>query len=72
MSQHDPLVALSHMVDHAREAVALTQGRSRTDLDSDRLLQLALSRLIEITGEAANTCPARSRIGTPTFRAARF
>jgi hypothetical protein len=32
MSQHDPLVALRHMLDHAREAVALAQGRSRAGL----------------------------------------
>jgi hypothetical protein len=31
MSQHDPLVALRHMLDHAREAVDLAQGRSRDD-----------------------------------------
>ncbi len=47
MSQHDPLVALRHMLDHAREAVALVRGRSRADLDADRLLQLALTRLVE-------------------------
>ena len=52
MSQHDPLVALRHMLDHSREAVELAQGRSRKDLDSDRLLQLALTRLVEIVGEA--------------------
>jgi uncharacterized protein with HEPN domain len=45
------------MLDHAREAVALSQGRSRTELDDDRLLQLALSRLVEIIGEAANRVP---------------
>ena len=58
MSQHDPLVALRHMLDHAREAVTLAQGRSRVDLDSDRLLQLALTRLVEIVGEAAGRVPA--------------
>jgi uncharacterized protein with HEPN domain len=58
MSQRDPLVALSHMLDHAREAVKLSQGKSRTDLDNDRLLQLGLSRLVEIIGEAANRVPA--------------
>jgi uncharacterized protein with HEPN domain len=42
------------MLDHAQEAVALTQGRSRADLDSDRLLELALVRLLEIVGEAAS------------------
>jgi uncharacterized protein with HEPN domain len=54
MSQHDPLVALRHMLDHAREAVELARSRSRTDLDTDRLLQLALTRLVEIVGEAAS------------------
>jgi len=63
MSQHDPLVALRHMLDHAREAVELAQGRSRKDLDSDRLLQLALTRLVEIVGEAASRVPA-GRIAT--------
>ena len=58
MSQHDPLVALRHMLDHAREAVELVQGRSRADLDADRLLQLALTRLVEIVGEAASRVPA--------------
>jgi uncharacterized protein with HEPN domain len=58
MSQHDPLLALRHMLDHAREAVALAQGSSRVDLDSDRLLQLALTRLVEIVGEAAARVPA--------------
>jgi len=57
MSQHDPLVALRHMLDHAREAVGLSRGRSRTDLDTDRLLQLALTRLVEIVGEAASRVP---------------
>jgi uncharacterized protein with HEPN domain len=57
MSQHDPLVALRHMLDHAREAAEVARGRSRTDLDTDRLLQLALTRLVEIVGEAASRVP---------------
>lgn len=46
-------VRLRHMLDHAREAVDLMQGRSRADLDADRLLGLGLVRLLEIIGEAA-------------------
>ncbi len=45
------------MLDYAREALALTQGRQRADLDNDRLLDLALTRLLEIIGEAANRVP---------------
>ena len=51
-SQRDR-VRLGHMLDHAREAITLTQGKARSDLDSDRLLSLALVRLPEIVGEAA-------------------
>ena len=48
MPQRDPTVPLRHMLDHAREAAALVQGKSRMDLDSDRVLNLALVRLLEI------------------------
>lgn len=50
MSQHDPLVALRHMLDHASEAIGLARGKTRQDLDSDRVFQLALTRLVEIVG----------------------
>ena len=61
MSAHDDEVSLRHMLDHAREAVTLLQGRSRTDLDADRLLTLALVQLSQIIGEAARRVSARRR-----------
>lgn len=61
MSRHDSSVGLRHMRDHAREAVELMRGRSRSDLDSDRLVALALVRLLEIIGEAAGRVPADER-----------
>jgi uncharacterized protein with HEPN domain len=45
------------MLDHAREAVEMARGRKRADLDADRQFNLALVRLIEIIGEAANRVP---------------
>jgi len=54
MSRHDDHVSLRQMLDHAREAVDMAKPRSRDDLDRDRLLNLALTRLIEIIGESAN------------------
>jgi len=57
MSKRDPEIALKQILSHAREAVKICQGRNRSDLDSDRLLNLALTRLIEIIGEAANRVP---------------
>lgn len=53
MTRHDLLVRVRHMLDHAREAVAMIVGLSRTDLDNNRQLNLALVRLLEIVGEAA-------------------
>ena len=57
MSIRDPDLALRQILSHAREAVEIIQDRTRTDLDTDRLLDLALSRLLEIIGEAANRVP---------------
>ena len=57
MSRRDIGVRLRHMLDHARETVAMVQGKNRADLDTDRLLNLSLVRLIEIVGEAANRVP---------------
>lgn len=45
------------MLSNAREAVEICRGKSREHLDTDRLLNLALTRLIEIIGEAANRVP---------------
>jgi uncharacterized protein with HEPN domain len=65
MSRRDPLISLRQMLDHAQEAVALVKGRSRSDLDSDRLLALALVRLLEIIGEAAGRVPAEEQLRRP-------
>jgi uncharacterized protein with HEPN domain len=51
MSPRDE-VSLRQMLDHSLEALQLAAGRSRSDLDSDRLFNLAMTRLLEIIGEA--------------------
>ena len=58
MSQHDDRVRLRHMRDYAAEAIQLSQGRARSDLDSDRLYSLAMIRLVELIGEAASRISA--------------
>jgi uncharacterized protein len=58
MSRHDGDIRLRHMMDHAREAVAMASGRTRSELDTDRQLNLSLVRLLEIVGEAAGRVPA--------------
>ena len=45
--------ALRHMLAHAKEALFHARGKTREDVDADRLLNLALVRLLEIVGEAA-------------------
>ena len=57
MSKHDPDIALKQILAHAREAVQITEGKTCADLDDDRLLNLALTRLIEVIGEAAYRVP---------------
>jgi uncharacterized protein with HEPN domain len=49
----DDTTRLRHMLDAAREADQFAQGHTRADLDSDRMLVLALVKEIEIIGEAA-------------------
>jgi uncharacterized protein with HEPN domain len=57
MSKPDPIVSLRQILAYAREAVEISHGKTRQDLDRDRLLNLALTRLLEILGEAANRVP---------------
>jgi uncharacterized protein with HEPN domain len=61
MSGHDGAVSLRQMLDHAREALEMARGRTREDLDTDRMLNLALVRLLEILGEAANRISIEQR-----------
>jgi len=54
MSKIDDLTRLRHIREAASEALSFVKNRTREDLDNDRMLSLALVRLIEIIGEAAN------------------
>lgn len=65
MSKHDVDIILNQMLSHAVEIVEITRDKQRSDLDSDRLLNLALTRLLEIIGEAANRIPDDFRHSHP-------
>lgn len=54
MTQHDDLTRIRHMLDHSREAVEMLEGKAPEDLSRNRMLQLALVRLVEVVGEAAS------------------
>ena len=53
MTRHRDDVRLRHVLDYARDAVAIAEGRSASDLDSDRTLRYALLHVVCIIGEAA-------------------
>jgi uncharacterized protein with HEPN domain len=61
MSRHDVRISLAPMRDHAKEALAIARGKTRGDLDSNRMLNLSLVKLLEIVGEAANRVSTEER-----------
>src|SRR5687768_14229404 len=67
MTQHDPMIRVKHMCDHAREAIELLGDMTVEELRNDRVLQLALVQLIEIVGEAAARIPDATRRSHPSI-----
>lgn len=67
MTRHEPRVRLRHMLDHAREAVALSERESLDSLREHRVLQLAMRKLVEIVGEAAAAVPPEARATMPSI-----
>lgn len=65
MTQHDDVARLRHMLDHAREAVEMLRDRTRQDLDRNRMLSLALVRLLEIIGEAGGRVSKSTQVKFP-------
>ena len=66
MSQRDDAVPVRHMLEHAREAVALVADRTREELRTHRMLQLALTRLVEVVGEAATRVSPETQARFPS------
>lgn len=62
MSKIDDSTRLQHMLEPAMEACEMVRGESRTSLDGDRKLALALVRLIEIVGEAATNVSTETQL----------
>lgn len=57
MPKHDPKVRLLHMREYAQKAIAMADGQTRNDMESDEKLRLALTHLVELVGEAASRVP---------------
>ncbi|MDA3639463.1 DUF86 domain-containing protein [Mycobacterium xenopi] len=71
----DDQIRLRHLTEAASKAMAYCAGRRREDLDNDELLRLAVTKLVEIVGEAAkNVSPElqAAEPGVPWAAAARM
>ena len=60
MDQAD-FIRLRHMRDAAEEALGFAQGKSRADLDRERMFVLAVLKDLEIIGEAAGKVSMATR-----------
>lgn len=72
MSRRDDRVSIRQMLDHARDAIQFAGGKSSSEIEGDRLLSLAIVRLLEVMGEAANrvTPATRNRFPDVPWRTA--
>lgn len=50
----EDIIRLRHMLETAKDAISITQNRTRSSLDTDKMLRLSLERSMEIIGEAAS------------------
>ena len=65
MTLRDDCGRMQDMLEYSREAVEMCLGRTRGDLDRDRMLNLALVRLLTVIGEAASRISHEKRAETP-------
>jgi len=61
----DDRVRLRHMIEAAETAVRFAAGRERKDLETDEMLSLALTRAVEVIGEAASRISEAGRAEFP-------
>jgi uncharacterized protein with HEPN domain len=66
MPPPDDLIRLRHLRDAAQKAITFSVGKTRASLDDDELLRLALTKLVEIVGEAAKQITDDTRRERPT------
>lgn len=60
-------VRLRHMLEAAQEALTFAKGKTRADLESDRMLAHALVECLRVAGEAARQVSAETRQEYPTI-----
>jgi uncharacterized protein with HEPN domain len=65
MSKHRDIVPLGDMMDFSRRVITKVTGISRVDFDADENLQLAITHLLQIIGEAAGRVSEAARVEHP-------
>jgi uncharacterized protein with HEPN domain len=63
--QPEDRIRLRLLREAATKAITYSEGKQRTDLDEDELLRLALTKLVEIVGEAAKSVSITGRASLP-------
>ena len=58
---------IHHTIEAAESAAQFIAGRSRSDLDGDRMLLFAVVRAIEVVGEAASKLSEEFRAANPSI-----
>ncbi len=66
MTPPEDVVRIRHLQEAAQKAIDFSQGSTRQSLDDDELLRLALTKLIEIVGEAAKQVTEATRQAHPS------
>jgi uncharacterized protein with HEPN domain len=66
MTPPDDRVRIRHMRDAVEKALRYTQDSSRQGLEDDEILRLAVTKLVEIVGEAAKQVSEPTRNAHPS------
>jgi uncharacterized protein with HEPN domain len=65
MSKRTDLLYFGHMIDAARGIQARVTGRTRAEFDASEDLQIILTHLLQVIGEAARQVPEETRLANP-------
>lgn len=65
--QPDDATRIRHMIEAAQSAQTFISGKTRQDLDNDKMLLFAVVRAIEIIGEAASRITEETKKTAPNI-----
>jgi uncharacterized protein with HEPN domain len=65
MTPPNDAIRIAHLREAGKKAVGFSRNKTRQDLEDDELLRLALTKLVEIVGEAAKQVSEPTRQANP-------